>query len=266
MLTDITQRWNSRRASYLPMGEPIRTRDYEVAPIDGDTEAKRFIIEHHYSASFPAARFRYGLYRSERLVGVAVFSQPIINSVFAPLRCDPGTATELGRFVLLDEVPANGESWFIARTYELIRREGIEGVVMFSDPTPRESIDGSRLFRGHIGTIYQATNAVYAGRSTARTLRLLPDGTVFSARAQQKIRKRERGWAYAVAQLVSAGAPEPTSDAGAWLREWMPRVTRTLRHPGNHRYLFGLTSSAKRRLPASMPYPKFGAPAVEVAA
>lgn len=41
--------------------------------------------------------------------------------------------------------------------------------------------------------------------------------------------------------------------------EWMPRVTRALRHPGNHRYLFGLTSSAKRRLPASQPYPKVAA-------
>lgn len=32
---------------------------------------------------------------------------------------------------------------------------------------------------------------------------------------------------------------------------------RTVRHPGNHRYLFGLTKGVKRRLPASLPYPKF---------
>jgi hypothetical protein len=32
---------------------------------------------------------------------------------------------------------------------------------------------------GHVGTIYAATNAVYTGRATARTVKLLPDGTVF---------------------------------------------------------------------------------------
>ncbi|MFF3489078.1 hypothetical protein ACFYXC_38430 [Streptomyces sp. NPDC002701] len=32
---------------------------------------------------------------------------------------------------------------------------------------------------GHCGWIYQATNGVYAGRATARIIKLLPDGTVF---------------------------------------------------------------------------------------
>lgn len=261
MITSTVQRWRAGRASYRPAGEPIRTRDYEVASITTDNPAKDFVLEHHYSGSFPAARFRFGLYRAQRLVGVAVFSQPLGDGVVAPLRCDPEEAAELGRFVLLNDVPANGESWFIARAFELLRRKGMAGVVSFADPVARNDAEGRRVFPGHIGTIYQATNAVYAGRSTARTLRLLPDGTVFSARAQQKIRKLERGWKYAAEQLVVAGADEPWLDTLAWLREWMPRVTRTLRHPGNHRYLFGLTSAAKRRLPPSCPYPK-----VEVAA
>ena len=59
---------------------------------------------------------------------------------------------------------------------------------------------------------------VYLGRSTPRTLHLLPDGSTFSARAAQKIRRGERGWRYAVEQLVSAGAPAPTGDLGSWLK------------------------------------------------
>jgi hypothetical protein len=36
-------------------------------------------------------------------------------------------AVELGRLVLLDDVPANGESWFIARAFELLRARGYTG-------------------------------------------------------------------------------------------------------------------------------------------
>ncbi|NTX57658.1 hypothetical protein [Myxococcus sp. CA039A] len=102
---------------------------------------------------------------------------------------------------------------------------------------------------------------MYRGRATPRTL---PEGTVFSARAAQKVRAREQGWRYAVAQLVEAGAqqPAPGEDLRAWLREWLPRVTRRQRHRGNHRYLWGLIRAARRRLPPSHPYPKWeGRPA-----
>jgi hypothetical protein len=79
---------------------------------------------------------------------------------------------------------------------------------------------------------------------------------VFSNRAASKIRQQERGWRYAVDQLVAHGAPEPRGDLHAWLREVVPVLTRPLRHHGNHRYLFPLTRAAKRVVPASLAYPK----------
>jgi hypothetical protein len=48
-----------------------------------------------------------------------------------------------------------------------------------ADPVPRRTASGVLVTPGHVGTIYAATNAVYAGRATARTVKLLPDGTVF---------------------------------------------------------------------------------------
>ncbi len=261
MLTDIVQRWRDRRDSYRPAGEPIDTRRYEVAPIDGggaDTIAKAFVVDHHYSGAYPAARFRFGLYRAAELVGVAVYSVPcnsrVLTSVFPVPVLE---ATELGRFVLLDDVPANGETWFIARTFEHLRRDGVAGVVMFSDPVPRATSDGRQVFPGHIGTIYQASNAVYLGRGDARTLRLLPDGRVFSHRAEQKIRQRERGYKYAIAQLLAAGAREPGGeDPRAWLRRELPRVTRPLRHRGNHKYAIAIDRRLRKALPTAKPYPK----------
>ena len=267
MLTDVCQRWTSGRASYRPTGEPFDPRAYEVGAIASDAAARSFVQEHHYSASYPAARFRYGLYsRRGELVGVAVFSVPARAEVTTNwLHGDAIEHVELGRLVLLDRVRANAESWMIAQCFRRLRREGIVGLVSFSDPCPRV-IDGRRVFAGHIGFIYQATNATYAGRSRARTLRLLADGPmrgrVFSNRAASKLRAGDRGHEYAAAQLVAAGAAPPTSAEPealrAWADLWIPRVCVPMRHRGNHRYLFALrpgvlTERAERE---AQPYPK----------
>jgi hypothetical protein len=265
VITTLSQRWRGGRASYRPAAECIDPFSYEVAPIDGhgaDRTARAFVEAHHYSRSMPAARERVGLYRGGDLVGVAVFSHPASDKVLSWLPCPKAEAVELGRFVLLDDVEHNGETWFLARAFELLRQRGYSGVISFADPVRRATVEGAPVFPGHIGTIYQAANAVFAGEATMRTLRLLPDGRVFSERARSKIRQRERGWQYAVEQLLAAGAPAPTDTSTAealhaWLLRELPRCTRGLLHPGNYRYLFGLTPAVKRHLPKSRPYPKF---------
>jgi hypothetical protein len=260
---ELSQRWRDGRTSFVPPDDVCRRGDLEVAAIPDDRTAREFVLQHHYSHSFPAARFRFGAYRGGVLKGVAVFSVPCSGQVLA--KVFPGEQSayvELGRLVLLDELPFNSESNFVAQCFRLLRRESIEGVLSFSDPMPRTALDGRVILPGHIGTIYKGLSARYLGRATARTLRLLPDGTVFSDRAAQKIRSRERGWVYAVDQLVAAGAPAPiltqTTEAGlrAWLAEHLPRVTRTLRHPGNHKYAWALSRAIRRHLPESLPYPE----------
>lgn len=252
----MTQRWRSGRDIYRPAGEPIDPTAFDVAPIADDTTARAFVLAHHYSGSYPAARWRFGLYRRGELAGVAVFSHPtndkVLTGTFAGVRAVD--AVELGRFVLTDDVPANGETWFLARCLRALRAEGLAGVVSFSDPSRRTSWSGATVFGGHVGTIYQAGNGRYLGRGTPRTLRLLPDGRVLNARTISKIRARERGWRYAAGQLVAAGAPQPGADPRAWLREWVPRLTRPLRHRGNHRYAWALSRSVT--LPPGLPFPK----------
>ncbi len=261
----MSQRWRDRVSNLRSNDERevIDPRAYEIAPILTDKPAKDFVCAHHYSVSFPAARFRFGLYRGAALVGVAVFSVPANDRVITNYL--PGEAiasVELGRLVLLDDVPANGESWFVARCFDLLRKEGLVGVVSFSDPVPRTTSAGRVVLAGHAGITYQALNAVYAGTGKARVLRLLPDGSVFSDRAATKIRSGEKGARYASAQLVAAGAPPidletATDDARrAWLRAAVAAVTRPLKHSGNYRYLWALDRRARRHLPASLPYPK----------
>lgn len=255
MLTALAQRWGLRRCRFRPAGEVIAPREYDVEPLD-ETPAKAFVVAHHYAGTYPAARFRFGLYRRGALSGVAVFSVPTNPAALSVLDCPADAAAELGRFVLLDAVPGNGETWFLARCFERLRPEGLAGVISFSDPVPRPAGEGCVVFAGHIGRIYQAHNAAYLGRSKARTHRLLPDGRILSPRALQKLRARERGWRYVLGQLLVAGAPAPTGDMDGWLWRWLPVVTRPFRHSGNHKYAWGLCRAVRRSLPPSLPYPK----------
>lgn len=257
----MNQRWNEGRASYRPAGEVIDTSEFDVAPILDNEAPKAFVQRHHYSGTYPAARFRYGLFRRGELAGVAVYSHPcsdrVLTKVF-PVQDDPTMAVELGRFVLLDDVAGNGETWFLARTFEMLRTSGIVGVVSFSDPMPRTTAAGLTILGGHVGTIYQASNGVYMGRGDARTLKILPDGRSFNHRAEVKIRKREQGWKYAAEQLVAHGAAPLTEDMDpkAWLEFWLPRLTRPLRHRGNHKYVWPIDRAIRKHLPKSLPYPK----------
>jgi hypothetical protein len=253
----MNQRWREHRTCYRPPGELIKTSEYEVASIAGDRESKTFIEAHHYSHAYPAARFRFGLYHHGSLAGVAVFSVPCQDSVLTNVFPVPASySVELGRFVLLDSVPANGETWFLGRVFNELRKEGLVGVVSFSDPSPRFTADGRMVHRGHVGTIYQAFNGTYLGRSAARTLRLLPDGSVLSDRAIQKIRGSERGSKYAAGVLERLGAKPLDGNPVEWLARWLPRLTRTIRHPGNHKYCWPLSAAGRKNLPPSLPYPK----------
>lgn len=249
---DVGQRWRDGRPAF-PGRSIEATSALEVELATSDAEAKAFVLQHHYSGTYPAARERFWLTRGGARVGVAVFSVPAANAVLDILPCDRAAAVELGRLVLLDAVACNAESWFLARCFDLLRRDSYSGVVSFSDPCPRTTVAGETILAGHVGTIYQATNATYTGRGRARPLWLLPDGRVYSDRAISKIRNGERGWRYAVGQLEAAGAaPLGDQDQAAWLARELPRICRRVRHRGNHRYVWGLDRTTRKALPSHL--------------
>lgn len=262
MITDTVQRWTERRESRRPAGELIRPSAYDVVEAEDDATARAFIERHHYSGSWVAARFRFLLYQRGELAGAAVFSVPASGAAHRAVwpTLAPADAVDLGRFVLDDSVPGNGETWFIARCFERLAGR-VVGIASCADPVPRTTENGARIFPGHIGTIYQAGNGRHVGRTRPATLRLLPDGRVLSNRSQGKLIRRERGWQRAMLELVRFGA-EPLregEDAAAWLRRWRPLLTRPLRHPGNYRYLWCLDRRRRREVMTSpaLPYPKF---------
>lgn len=263
----LCQRWAGRRQAWAGVRNGgFEAGSYSVEPVE-EAVAKAYVLSNHYSGTYPAASRRYGLrYSDGALVGVAVFGIPaqaaVLTNVFPDLQ-PYVESLELSRFVLEDSerAPGNAESWFLARCFEQLAAGGVRGVVSFSDPVPR-IVDGQVLFGGHVGTIYQASNAAFTGRGTARTITVLRDGTTLSDRALQKVRRAERGHEYVERRLVALGARAPRAghSGAAWLPAALEDVRAVrLRHRGCLRYAF-TTSRRDRRLvriaAPRLPYPK----------
>jgi hypothetical protein len=260
------QRWRQGKDSYRPAGEPIAPSQYGVEIIQ-EKVARAFVVAQHYSRSYPAARCRVGLYRrhafeTSHLVGVAVFSvcmQPA--AIRKHLGVEPNHGVELGRFVLLDDVPGNGETWFLARAFRLLRqaKPDVRAVLSYADPMARRTAAGHLIKPGHFGTIYQAFNARHVGRTRGETLTLDRAGRVLSRRSLSKLRNGETGAHYAYNRLLEAGAPRrsPNEDGRAYVeRALREGPFRRVRHPGNLAYAWALDKKTRRCLAAPQPYPK----------
>lgn len=268
------QRWNRRRDSYRPAGEPINVARYGVAPIS-EAMAKPWVKAHHYSGSYPVARSRIGLWESTgpftkpELVGVAVYSVPMSQRVLPKWTGveDTLNAVELGRLVLLDRVAGNGESWFLSRAHRAMAAElpMVRAIMSCSDPVKRRNTDGTVVMPGHVGCIYQAMNARHVGRTGRATLNLTPDGQVVSKRAISKVVHGETGVDYVQRQLQAMGAParQLHEDGGAYIRRlkssgWLGRF----RHPGNLVYVWAVgpdkraRKAATRSFKPALAYPK----------
>lgn len=255
METTRSQRWRERRSHYVDDLEVIDPQRFAVDVIDHGV-ARAFIARHHYLPTYPAAQLAVGLFAdgpTPTLAGVAVFAVPATGAV---VTAHTGFATSargcvLARLILLDEVPQNGESFFVARALRLLRRERpvIEAVVSFSDPAA-----------GHIGRVYAALSSAYRGRTPERLV-LAAGGRTISDRTLSKIRGGERGQAGAIDQLAGLGLPRP--DPGEPPAAWLARLRRerllvAQRRPGLFAYCFELTRRARREGQAlpRLPYPK----------
>tara|TARA_R110000868_G_scaffold57524_4_gene177545 strand:+ start:5997 stop:6632 length:636 start_codon:yes stop_codon:yes gene_type:complete len=192
-------------------------------------EAKEFVKEHHYSHGIHNGPMTYGLFKGLDLIGVCAFANPCSEAVCASVFGVEykRSVTELHRLVIIDDTPKNTESWFIVRALRLLKRDrpNYNAVLSFADAT-----------EGHLGVIYQATNAIYTGTSGKATFFLDPSGRLRHPRQNgQNITKDE-----------------------AALRNWTP-----VKRDGKHRYLYLLGNGQKHKkallkglkLP-SLPYPK----------
>ncbi|MGP3777022.1 Mom family adenine methylcarbamoylation protein (plasmid) [Streptomyces sp. SDT5-1] len=267
----VSQRWRHRQHTWRPVHEGgfDRTR-YGVRLMEGREAraAKEFTLTHHYSASWPAVRFAFGLFdlqaRTDRLVGVLALGVPmsvrVLTRVFPDL-VPYQASLELSRLVLLDEVASNGETFLAGKAFRLAAERGVRGIVAHSDPQPRVRVTDNgpqTVLPGHTGCVYQAKGMHYLGRTTPRTLVMLPDASILTARALSKVRSDERGHAGVERRLQALGArPRGRGEpGGSWLAEVLDVIgARRVALRGNHRYAVALGRRGRVH-GTSLPYPK----------
>lgn len=269
MIVNECQRWEERRERRVPANGTIITSEYEVAPITEDQVARLFIETHHYAGTASSTAHRFGLYWHGELVGVALFGPPASMNAHRLVwpTLAPDEAVTLGRLVLLDCVPGNGESWFVAQCMKLLanpkryrpfKRDGsprrpVVGVESCADPIERYNEQGLVVFPGHVGTIYQALGGNYIGRTRRERHRLLFNGRIFSRRAISKIQGAESGWLRDVGRLVELGAvpidhAADRAERSAWLDTWLGQLSTVLVHDGCLRYVWCLDPRRRREL------------------
>jgi len=283
----ISQRWQDRRDSYRS-GEGFDPRKWRVDVMTGGQEerglsglavrrgtwesGKDFIVNNHYAASFPQMRVMVGLYRAGdgRLSGVATYGNAKANQAKKYGDVGLDEILELNRFVLLDDVERDGETWFLSRATDLAREVHeargftLKVLLSFSDPIPRRSAAGSLTMPGHIGNIYQAWStgspgnkgqAIFAGRSSPKVLHLDTRGVAPDPRMISKIRSLDGdgepgGPSAAVRFVEEHGAPprKPRESYSAWVKRALESDNfRRIEHSGNLTYLWTFGPKSFRR-------------------
>ena len=206
--------------------ERAPVRDYLCSKVS-TKDVEEFCRRYHYTGTGGNMSWRYGLWEGATLLGVVAYNLPTretCESVFGPEHFDK--VWHMGRLAMAEDAPRNSESRLIAGSLRAIRDEhpNTWGVLTYAASDV-----------GHIGYVYQATNAIYTG--TGGDSHYFTDG------------RGKRRSTYLVGKRVGASR---AADLG-WTR-----------HAGGpkHRYLYVLGNKTQRRermrllrLP-SLPSPK----------
>ena len=124
---------------------------YKIKSIDKKL-ANLIQIKNHYLKTHASCTQAFGLFEDEDLIGVILYGNPTApttNKICGNAHIKD--VVEITRLWVKDDTPKNTESFFIGRTLKLVNKPI---VVAFADPEA-----------GHIGTVYQASNFLYTGKS-----------------------------------------------------------------------------------------------------
>lgn len=127
---------------------------YKVKSIPKN-QTTEWLLKKHYAHRIPSIVYSFGLYDGIHLVGICTYGIPPQNNCL--LMCGEEYkkhVIELNRLIKNDGLEKNVQSWFVARTFEMLPKPMI--VLSYSDPN-----------NGHFGYTYQALNFLYTGEGGA---------------------------------------------------------------------------------------------------
>ena len=136
--------------------EPIRVRDTVVGPAS-TADVREFCQRYHYTHVGNNINWRWGLWHRHTLLGVVAYNLPtrsVCASVFGEEHLDK--VWHMGRLAMAETAPQNSESRLIGGSLRAIAAE---------HPNVWAVLTYAATDVGHIGYVYQATNAIYTGEA-----------------------------------------------------------------------------------------------------
>jgi hypothetical protein len=152
----------------------VTPKEIVVKPIPHSI-ARQICIKNHYLHSYPGGSvLNFGIFSSERLVGVAVLGVGPANLHCLFRDAQGHQVLCLTRLWLDERLGRNSESRALAIILRQLRQHQslVKAVVAYSDP-----------LAGHNGGIYRAAGFLYLGQSTAMPKYQLPDGSIYHSRS-----------------------------------------------------------------------------------
>jgi hypothetical protein len=137
---------------------PVREMQVHRAPrADVEEFCQRWHYTHHRGS---VGSWDYGLYDGVVLVGVVSYNiptMPVCESLFGQERWE--WVAHMGRLVCAEDAPRNTESRLIGGSLHRFK---------IDRPTTRGVVTYAAQGEGHVGYVYQATNALYVGTTEAK--------------------------------------------------------------------------------------------------
>ena len=139
--------------------EKLNVRGIEVRPIQGEKETELFnsMIQKHYLRNInKSVSIRLGIFTDGNMVGIAAYGPPTYAMIAKQFNLNSNEVYELRRFYTEENDIHNLESQAIVLANDELKKlkPMVKVIVTYADSK-----------QGHVGTLYQATNAKYMGES-----------------------------------------------------------------------------------------------------
>ena len=168
--------------------EPIKVRDAVVGPAS-TADVAEFCRRYHYTNTGGNMTWRWGLWHGVTMLGVVAYNlptRPACEAVFGAEHYD--RVWHMGRLSLADIAPPNSESRLIGGSLRAIEE---------FHPNVWAVLTYAATDVGHVGYVYQATNALYVGMSTPKHFYIDQAGARRPMKQGLNVsmeKARERGW------------------------------------------------------------------------
>jgi len=149
---------------------PFRSLQSLIVDACPVADVRSFIEQNHYSKSIkgvtPSHCFKVTL--DGQIVGAAIFGLPGMRETLEKYsEFGKYKLVELRRFCMIDDTPRNSESRSISIMLRALRKQGIQRVLSYADPT-----------YGHVGTIYKALQFACLGQTPSCSVIIYKDRQV----------------------------------------------------------------------------------------